>query len=644
MFTRLQGLFVALVFLASSAQAKAPPPLEAYGDLPDLECMAMSPSGKGIAFVARVNGERRLLAVDADHKARIDAPVGDTKLRCMRWAGEDLLLVTTSATVPASEQFTASKYELSGVMVIPFDGSKPHTIFEKQRSMIRAVQGDFGTRFVDGRWSGYYAGIDYSVRRQGGLYITLTPGLYEVDLATNRTDELARPADQGHARDWLVDANGQVGATLDIRTSDGKWEISNAQGTALVSAIDPSGHVRLLSFDQTGTGVVYVLEDVTSQITRWYDVPLAGGAPSEILPEVNVERAYIDPDNGRLLGYLDRDSGKPVLFDPDRQSVLSKVYRAFPNLDVKIEQWTADFKHMLVHVSGNGDSGTWYAVDMTLMRADPVGYDRMGIEPAQVGPISTVAYKSADGLDLDGVLTLPPGSDHKNLPVILLPHDGPHCADKAAFDWWAQAFASRGYAVFQPNFRGSTNRDASFVHAGDGQWGRKMQTDISDALAELARLGIVDADRACIMGIGYGGYAALAGVTLQHGLYRCAVAVAAISALKDMYWAKYREGGENAMVKRNYQENLGDPKTFDEVSPRKHAARADAPILLIHGKDDTVVPFNQSTRMADALKDAGKPFEFVTLREEDHWLSKAETRKQMLAEAMRFIQKYNPAD
>jgi dipeptidyl aminopeptidase/acylaminoacyl peptidase len=151
------------------------------------------------------------------------------------------------------------------------------------------------------------------------------------------------------------------------------------------------------------------------------------------------------------------------------------------------------------------------------LRANGVGVERLAIEPEQVGPISTVAYTAADGLELDGILTLPPGREAKDLPLVMLPHGGPHAYDEVAFDWWAQAFASRGYAVFQPNFRGSTNRDDAFVRAGYGEWGRKMQSDISDGLQALADKGIVDPKRACIVGASYGGYAALAGVTLQQG-------------------------------------------------------------------------------------------------------------------------------
>src|SRR5690606_24784686 len=190
---------------------------------------------------------------------------------------------------------------------------------------------------------------------------------------------------------------------------------------------------------------------------------------------------------------------------------------------------------------------------------------------------------------------------------------GPTGQDDPEFNWWAQAFASRGYAVFQPNFRGSTNRTESFRRAGNGEWGRGMQTDLSDGMAALAREGIVDPSRACIMGASYGGYAALAGVTLQQGLYRCAVAVAPVSDLKLMHDTEYTESGKSRVVRNSLLEQLGPRSNLEEISPRRLAHKADAPILLIHGRDDTVVPFEQSQKMADALKDAGKPYRLVDL-------------------------------
>jgi dipeptidyl aminopeptidase/acylaminoacyl peptidase len=271
-----------------------------------------------------------------------------------------------------------------------------------------------------------------------------------------------------------------------------------------------------------------------------------------------------------------------------------------------------------------------------------LGRERPQIGPDQVGPVSWIKYKAQDGLEIEAVLTLPPGREAKDLPLIVLPHGGPRSHDELTFDWWAQAFASRGYAVLQPNFRGSTGYGESFLHAGDNQWGRKMQTDLSDGIAFLAKQGTIDPKRACIVGGSYGGYAALAGVTLQKDVYKCAVAVAPVSDLKMALDQDYHETGSTEL--RNYWTELMGPRDqLDQYSPRAHAAQADAPILLIHGRDDTVVPYIQSQKMADALKDAGKPFEFVDLKHEDHWLSGSDTRLQMLESAVAFVQKYNPA-
>ncbi|MEO0644525.1 MAG: prolyl oligopeptidase family serine peptidase, partial [Pseudomonadota bacterium] len=161
-----------------------------------------------------------------------------------------------------------------------------------------------------------------------------------------------------------------------------------------------------------------------------------------------------------------------------------------------------------------------------------VGFERPAIQGMAIGKVSTFSYEAQDGLEIRGILTLPPGREATDLPVIILPHGGPTAHDVERFDWWAQAFASRGYAILQPNFRGSTGRGVAFVEAGDGEWGKKMQTDKSDGLMALAERGIVDPSRACIVGASYGGYAALAGVTLQQGIYRCAVSVNGVTELE----------------------------------------------------------------------------------------------------------------
>lgn len=643
----LKGAPVALALLAGPVRAAppTPPPLEAYGELPGVSNVTLSDDGSKIAAMVRSGETNGLVVFDPTGKITYTVGTGTAKVRSVTWVGNDTLLVRTSSTVGLGIGFTTDRAELSSTIIVRLDGTKPRTVFSGRTEIAQTTVGFYGVRTVDGASQPYIGGIVADVTR-GGWYLNNTnPTLFRIDVAKNNPTRVAEAAPQEHWRDWLIGPDGTVSATLDVASKSGDWTIRNAKGTKLATGNDPTGNVGLYFFGKDGSTIIYGKAEEDNTF-NWYEVPLAGGTPTPFLNDIEIERTYIDPRSGNLLGYLpDGENAKPVFYDARNQAVASKIAKAFSKFHMEMTDWNADFSKVLVRTDGGeGDSGTWYYVDVASLRANSIAYERDTIMPEQVGAISTVTYKAADGLDLDGILTLPPGRDAKGLPVVMLPHGGPASYDSPTFDWWAQAFASRGYAVFQPNFRGSTNRDSAFEHAGDGEWGRKMQTDISDGLAELARRGIVDPKRACIMGASYGGYAALAGVTLQNGLYRCSVAVAGVADVSRMYTTDLRESGYNPMARKRLQEQLGNSTKLDEVSPRRFAARADAPILLIHGKDDTVVPFVQSTGMAEALKNAGKPYEFVTLKEEDHWLSRAATRKQMLQAAMAFVQKYNPAD
>jgi dipeptidyl aminopeptidase/acylaminoacyl peptidase len=218
--------------------------------------------------------------------------------------------------------------------------------------------------------------------------------------------------------------------------------------------------------------------------------------------------------------------------------------------------------------------------------------------------------------------------------------------DVPGFDWWSQALASRGYAVLRPNFRGSDGLGKDFLDAGAGEWGRKMQTDLSDGVRHLAAQGVIDPARVCIVGASYGGYAALAGATIDRGVYRCAASVAGPSDLEKMLVFSLEKEGRNAFKYwAGYMGVTGRASpVMAEISPIRNADKVSIPVLMVHGKDDTVVPYLQSTIMVRALQDAGKPVELVTLEGEDHWLSKTKTRLQMLQSVVAFLEKHNPPD
>jgi dipeptidyl aminopeptidase/acylaminoacyl peptidase len=642
-------LSAALLGLAAPLSvAQAAPPLSAYGELPGLERAAISPNGTRVAIVATVNEVRSLLLVENGAVFR-KISLGDIKLRDIEWANNEVVLVDFSQTERLIG-FTADKAEFFRTYVIPMSAEKPSILFSKQKEIADATFGWHGIRDVGGKTYGFFGGVplervgvgsnipEYSFN--GG-----SPGLYRVDMTTMAASPVSSRPSDGEWRDYLIDEKGELAVKLFAARQSGQWKIRNANGEELAAGVNKQGGISLTAFGNNGKSLIFRREDEISKDWNYFEVSIIGGeAPRQILADVEIERLFIHRRTNILMGYLQGGAASTTrFFDPVLDKKIGKIAKAFPKLKRQLIDWTPDLSKVLVTTHGNGDSGTWWQIDLNASAASHVGAERVAIPPAEVGSISTVSYTAADGMQMDGILTLPVGKAPKNLPLIMLPHGGPTAHDSETFDWWAQGLASRGYAVFQPNFRGSTNRDAAFVKAGHGEWGRKMQTDISDGLAHLAARGIVDPKRACIVGASYGGYAALAGVTLQKGIYRCAVSVAGVSDLSLMISTDMRESGNNPMLKRYLEAEIGKGRELKDVSPRRFAAQADAPILLVHGKDDVVVPYNQSTVMADALKDAKKPYELVTLAGEDHWLSRNDTRKKMLDAVVAFVEKHNPA-
>ncbi len=637
---------IAFAFSPIAATAQKTIPIEEYGKLPDVEEVAISESGNRVAFITSIGDQRVLMATEGKDVVLTRVGIGDMKVRYIEFIGEDRLMLVSSQTQDLGPTFTTDKAELFVARVLGLtEGAESGMIFAKQRSLVDSIRGNYGIRKIDGRWYGFFGAIQLT-RGPNQRYVFNhgRPFLYQVDLQDFSTKRIATAANAGSRKDWLVDANGNIAAYLEVNDQSGRWVIRDSRRKRIAEGTNPTGRIGLVGLGKDGTSAI--VSEWRGDAIQWYEVPLAGGEPQPFLEETGFERLYFEEVTGHLAGYLTfGDDPQPVFFDSDRQSAATKVRKAFGELENRMIDWTDDLQNVLVRTSGNFDSGTIYTVDVQALRASPLAYERRLIEPNDVGNISVFEYAAQDGLEMDGILTLPPGlskEQAKDLPSVMLPHGGPHSHDSASFDWWAQAFASRGYVVFQPNFRGSTNRGDSFRRAGYGEWGRKMQTDKSDGLAALVEAGIVDPERVCIVGASYGGYAALAGVTLQQDLYRCAVAVAPVSDIKDMYQQDYRATGNDRTTKVALLEQLGDRDTWDAVSPLRHAEQANAPIMLIHGKDDTVVPYSHSDKMADKLKDFGKPYEMVTLDGEDHWLSLSETRKLMLSSAIRFVEEHNP--
>jgi dipeptidyl aminopeptidase/acylaminoacyl peptidase len=271
-------------------------------------------------------------------------------------------------------------------------------------------------------------------------------------------------------------------------------------------------------------------------------------------------------------------------------------------------------------------------------------------------------YRTADGLEITALLTLPPAGALKALPLVVLPHDGLQAHDRLGFDWMAQALASRGYLVLQPNARGSDGYGEAFISAGYGELGRKIETDLADGVASLVAQGLADPKRVCIAGVGWGGYAALVAAETKAAPYRCAIAIngvtdlGAYTASRKLHTALADQDEITPLIPdpQTPRAFMANPQSLSILSryegtdgaapsPVAHADAAWIPILLLHEDHDPQSPFHQSQSLDDALSAQHKSVEFVGLQGDDHELMSDTTRLTALRTMLDFLAKSIPA-
>jgi dipeptidyl aminopeptidase/acylaminoacyl peptidase len=279
--------------------------------------------------------------------------------------------------------------------------------------------------------------------------------------------------------------------------------------------------------------------------------------------------------------------------------------------------------------------GTYYLLSRENLELSRIG-DRYAshLKPEQLHDVERVSYVARDGLTIPAYLTRPVASGP--LPMVVLPHGGPTTRDYLGFDPVAQFLASRGLAVLQPNFRGSSGYGAAFEAAGYGEWGLAMQDDVTDGVRAMIERGIADAERICIVGWSYGGYVALMGAVKTPDLYRCAVSGAGITDIRRMLseGARYKFGLKDRPAVGDYQKDRGKLK---DTSPINNVEAIKIPILLVHGDKDRSVPIGHSKKMAAKLKKLGKPHRMVVLKDGNHRLSLERNRVQFLRELESFL-------
>lgn len=639
----MRALIVGALLVGASV-VQAVPPVAAYGQLPSLGQFTLSPDGTRFAAIIG-SGEGAELQVRslADGSILMRSPAGKYKLRAVQWAGPEQLILTISQTrqMSSNDFFISGRGEFQQLLRYDFPSKGWGRLMENIPLTGNTVDGPPVVITVDGKPQLIVTG--FSIPDS-----TPMSTVFRIDPANRSVRMLERGIKD--TQSWVIGPDGSVLARSDYNQKTGLWKVAVNRNpgwaeiyteTALVDSPD------LLGLGRTpGTVRIQTRKSGEWQIQ---EVGLADGALKPI-PEADADAIISSSTTGAPIGWGTRGvAGLEYQFtDPNDAKLWRAITRAFPGAQVDWEDWTPDRSKVAVNVYGGQFGNGLYVVDRVAKTAGLLGQRYAGIEPVDIAKVENITYKSADGMEIPAYLTLPNGRTAKGLPLVVLPHGGPAARDEPGFDWWAQAIASRGYAVLQPQFRGSSGLGAAHRDAGFGEWGRKMQSDVSDGVRHLAAQGMIDAKRVCVVGGSYGGYVAMAGVTLEEGVYRCASSFAGVSDLGK--WLQRRAGGtrRDTETARWWQRFIGstdpaDPKV-KALSPAQQIARLNAPLQLIHGTDDLVVPIEQSRFMADAAKAAGKTVEFISVPQQDHWFSNAVARVAILEAQIAFLLKHNPPD
>jgi dipeptidyl aminopeptidase/acylaminoacyl peptidase len=448
------------------------------------------------------------------------------------------------------------------------------------------------------------------------------------------------------------------------------WVFDRQGRLRLATRIAPDGTSDVLRVDSAGLVPVYrttVFEDAHPIAfepggRRVYMVTNRGDADLArlvLLDPVTKDETVVESDPKGRVDVADAifsertDSLVATAYNDERERVYPRdssfardyrtLERRFPGANIGLGSSTADDRRWLVSVTSDVNPGEVYLFDRASGDLTLQYRSRPKLDSAQLATTRAITYKSSDGLEIPAFLTLPRGVAATNLPVVALPHGGPWARDYWGFNPLAQFLANRGYAVLQPNFRGSTGYGKRFLNAGNREWGQKMQDDITWGVRSLVAQGVADPKRVGIMGGSYGGYATLAGVTFTPDLYSAAVAIVAPSNLITLlqtippYW-------EAARV--TFRERMGDASTpegraqLERQSPLNSADKIRTPLMVVQGANDPRVNKREADQIVAALQARHYPVEYLVAPDEGHGFARPVNNMAMFMAAERFLAKH----
>lgn len=652
--SRCFGLAVALLFgpLGAAEPRVHVDAAAAFGAREDVSGMTLSPDGKSVAYVAATNGPgSAVMTLDLADGSKAHVALVATgkpeRIGGCRWVSNERLVCTVYGVIPSGDGLLP----FTRLVAVDRSGGNLKLLSTQNNEYTRGYLLSGGS-VVD--WlpdqdgmvlmSRVYLPDEHLGSRVGSSREGL--GVDLVDTRTLSVKGVEKPSQS--AAEYLSDGRGNVrivGRKLNMK-SDGiesgtiGYEYRKRESRDWLK-LGQFNEITREGFEPAAVdydlNIAYVYKKKGGHIAV-YSIALDGTLQEKLIyerPDVDMFGLFRVGRRNRVVGVTyATDTDRTYYFDPAIDSLMKALGKALPDqTSISLVDTSVDEQVLLIFAGRDDDPGVYYVFDRTSKKLQTFLVARAELEGLALAKVMPIEYPAADGIMVPGYLTLPPGMDDaKGLPAIVMPHGGPSARDYWGFDWLSQYFANRGYAVLQPNFRGSAGYGDRWLHDNGFKSWRIAIGDILDAGRWLVSQGIADPSKLTVVGWSYGGYAALQCAVTEPGFFKAVIAIAPVTDL-DALKEEHRNWSDFLVV----SQVVGDGAHIADGSPARHADRIKVPVLLFHGGHDRNVSIRQSRLMASRLTKAGVSNELVTWDDLDHYLEDAGARAQMMRKSDQFL-------
>lgn len=633
------GFGFTMICFVGSAIAEAPPPIEAFAALPQMRGPSLSPDGTRIAFITSIE-DRSVAAVGhvGDENSLVPllrSEPGKYDIEWCRWANDRRILCGTSMVFTERGKLIP----FSRLIGVDSDGSNLKVLL--QNTSYRNAQ--YQDQILD--WT---PNDPQTVLMQLDEDLDGVSTVHELDVHTGKSTRVVAEHQRFPLYSFATDGQG------DVRLAWGYYDdATNVQYFGRL--VDDKAWRRLAKIEAfqandalapiavvAGTNRAYAIGTQNGLSSLW-EMDLLDEQPPRVVfshPKVDVDEPLFARD-GRLTGVWYEDQRPAVHYVDEKTRVrMEAIDKALPGRFNYIVDTSADESRLLIRSSSDVDAGTYLLYDEKLKHMAAVGESYPQLDPSRIAPMQAISYPARDGASIPGYLTIPSGAKAQKLPLIVMPHGGPISRDGWRFSFLRAFLVSRGYAVLQMNFRGSSGYGWDWYSAAHQDWGGLTYSDIHDGTRWAIEQGIADPNRVAIVGWSFGGYAALLGAVRNSDVYRCAVSIAGVSDLP-MLLNDERHSSSILFQKKQ----IGtDWSKLREDSPLRHIEKIKSPILLVHGTQDYVVEVGHSEKMSQLLSRKGKAHKSVILEGATHQLDRQSDRLVLLTELEAFLRQNMQAD